>query len=91
MSLAILCGLLSRRDAVPGAPQPAVRTRSCLELPVVLRRRVAGADWVIAEGPLGVIAEAVACLPMERRNEFTIRFASPRLATDDGARFEGQS
>ena len=36
-----------------------------------------GANWVIAEGPLGVIAEAIACLPTERRNEFTIGFAFP--------------
>lgn len=77
MSLAMLFGLLSRRAASPGAPTRGPVTAGYLEFPVVLRRQVAGADWVIAEGPLGVIAEAIACLPTERRNEFTIGFAFP--------------
>jgi hypothetical protein len=90
MSLAMLCGLLSRRDAVAGAPRREALKASYLEFPVILRRRVAEANWVIAEGPLGVIVEAIACLPPERRNEFTIGFAFPQTM-GDRAWPEGQS
>lgn len=85
----MLRNLLSRRAASPRAPARAPADDSFyMEFPVVLRRRVAAADWVVAEGPLGVIMEAVACLPTERRNEFTIGFAFPSATASDQARQE---
>ena len=87
----MLRGLLSRLAASPGAPEREPPAGSYLEFPVVLRRRVADADWVIAEGPLGVIAEAVACLPTDRRNEFTIGFAFPSAAACGHARQRDQA
>jgi len=81
--------LFSRRAIPPRAPARAPANDSFyMEFPVVLRRSVAGADWVVAEGPLSVILEAVACLPTERRNEFTIGFAFPSATAYDQARQE---
>ena len=94
MSLSMLRGLFSRRAAAPRVPQRApandpandpANYRGYMEFPVVLRRRVAGADWVVAEGPLNVIMGAIACLPAEDRNAFTIGFDLPSAAADGQA------
>jgi hypothetical protein len=89
MRHSMLRNLFSRRAASPRAPVRApANDSSYMEFPVVLRRHVAGAGWVIAEGPLSVIMEAVACLPTERRNEFTIGFAFPSATACDQVRQE---
>ena len=89
MKLSMLRNRLSRLTASPRVPACAPANDSYyMEFPVVLRRRVAGADWVVAEGPLSVIIEAVACLPIERRNEFTISFAFPSATACDQVRQE---
>jgi hypothetical protein len=48
-----------------------------LESPVVLRHQVGGKSIVVAEGPLGAIAQAMLCMSSAQRNEFTISFAFP--------------
>ncbi len=63
----------SRNGTVPAwrsAPDYAV-----LDFPAILRRRCNGETQFVAEGPLGLLAEALLCLEHATRNEFTIDFA----------------
>lgn len=62
-----------------------IESRGSFEFPAVLRRRIAGQEQVVAEGPLRVIVEAMAWLPVAQRNEFTIGFALPPVAADGWA------
>jgi len=57
------------------APAAPLRHLTWHGFPAVLHHRFDGCGWVVAEGPLGLLAETLLCFPPVTRNDFTIGFA----------------
>jgi len=60
------------RVETPAAP---LRRLTWHGFPSVLHHRLDGSSWVVAEGPLGLLAETLLSIPPVARNDFTISFA----------------
>jgi hypothetical protein len=60
-----------------GCLEPPVLPRplSWHGFPAVLHHRRDGSSSMIAEGPLGLLAETLLCIPPAARNDFIISFA----------------